>query len=95
VAAVDAGVPALLLDGGGPASADIADLLALLHRRGAQTALCSNEDGANLPLPPRVPEALATILATVRGQQLALALARARGRNPDAPTGLSKVTPTR
>ncbi len=95
VAAVDAGVPVLLLDGGGLASGDIADLLALLQRRGAQTALCSHEAGADLPLPAHVPEALATIIATVRGQQLALALARVRGRNPDAPIGLSKVTPTR
>jgi fructoselysine-6-P-deglycase FrlB-like protein len=41
-----------------------------------------------------VPEALATVAATVRAQQLALALARHRGLDADAPAGLSKVTAT-
>lgn len=94
VAAIDADVPVLLLDGGGPASLDIADLRDMLHRRGARTALCSTDPDADLPLSHDVPEALATILATVRGQQLALSLARLRGRDPDAPSGLSKVTRT-
>jgi hypothetical protein len=31
----------------------------------------------------------------VRGQQLALGLAEARGVDPDAPAGLSKVTATK
>jgi RND superfamily putative drug exporter len=33
--------------------------------------------------------------AAVRAQQLALAVARRRGRDPDSPPGLRKVTPTR
>jgi glutamine---fructose-6-phosphate transaminase (isomerizing) len=41
-----------------------------------------------------MPEALAPIAAVVRGQQLAHALALALGYDPDAPTGLSKVTAT-
>jgi len=41
-----------------------------------------------------VPEALAPIVAVVRAQQLALALARVLGLDPDAPAGLSKVTAT-
>lgn len=94
VAAVDADVPVLLLDGGGPASHDIADLRDLLHRRGARTALCAANPAADLPMPQNVPEALATILATVRAQQLALTLAQLHGRDPDAPLGLSKVTRT-
>ncbi len=47
---------------------------------------------------PRVgglPEALAPIAASVRGQQLALELALRKGLNPDAPRGLNKVTITR
>jgi glutamine---fructose-6-phosphate transaminase (isomerizing) len=36
-----------------------------------------------------------TIPAAVRAQQLALALARRRGVDPDTPAGLEKVTPTR
>jgi len=42
-----------------------------------------------------VPEALAPIAASVRGQQLALELALRRGLDPDAPRGLNKVTETR
>jgi len=41
-----------------------------------------------------VPEALVPILAVVRAQQVASSLARARGLDPDAPSGLSKVTAT-
>ena len=35
-----------------------------------------------------------TIVATVRGQQLARHLSLARGLDPDHPSGLTKVTPT-
>lgn len=37
---------------------------------------------------------MSAITATVRAQQFALALARVRGVDPDAPEGLSKVTRT-
>ena len=60
----------------------------------APVALCSAATGADLPLPDRLPEALAVFPATVRAQQLALALASARGLEADAPAGLTKVTPT-
>lgn len=46
-----------------------------------------------MPVPPVHP-ALAPVLHAVRGQQLALAVALARGTDPDAPAGLTKVTPT-
>ena len=49
---------------------------------------------AALPYPAGLPEPLAAIVAAVRAQQVALALARLRGLDPDAPRGLSKVTPT-
>jgi glucosamine--fructose-6-phosphate aminotransferase (isomerizing) len=94
VAAVNADVPVLILDGGGPASADMQDLRDLLRKRNAQVALCSADTSADLPLPTQASEALAAILATVRAQQLAFALASVHGRNPDAPIGLSKVTLT-
>lgn len=94
VAAINADVPVLILDGGGPASRDLADLRDLLRQRGAPIALCAASPGADLPLPMQVPEALATILVTVRAQQVALSFARLLGRDPDAPSGLSKVTPT-
>jgi glucosamine--fructose-6-phosphate aminotransferase (isomerizing) len=65
-----------------------------LRGRGADVYVAAPGAGADLPLPADVPEALAPIVAVVRAQQLALALARARGFDPDAPAGLSKVTAT-
>ena len=88
-------VPLLVLDGGGPGHDDLQAVAALAHERGAPVALCSDATGADLPLPKGVPEALAAFPATVRAQQLALALADARGLEADAPAGLTKVTPTK
>ena len=45
-------------------------------------------------LPAGTPEVLSVVPAVIRAQQLALALALSRGYDPDAPTGLSKVTLT-
>ena len=87
-------VPVLVLDGGGPARDDLRAVAELARERGAPVALCSDAPDAELPLPDGVPEALAVFPATVRAQQLALALADARGLEPDAPEGLTKVTPT-
>lgn len=49
---------------------------------------------APLPLPEGVSEWLSPLVAVVPGQLWALGLALARGRKPDAPPGLSKVTRT-
>ena len=86
IATVYAGAPVLLVDGGGPADADLADLRDLLADRGAE-AEC-------LPVPPGLPETAQVITAIVRGQQLAMELALARGTDPDTPAHLSKVTAT-
>jgi glucosamine--fructose-6-phosphate aminotransferase (isomerizing) len=83
IAAAGAGAPLLLLDDGGPTAADIGELGALAAVRGGCVARWSTPPGA-----------LAVIPAAVRGQQLALALAERRRLDPDAPIGLSKVTPT-
>ncbi len=48
-----------------------------------------------LPLPPDLPEWLSPMVAVVPGQMWALGLCLARGMEPDAPRGLSKVTHTR
>jgi glucosamine--fructose-6-phosphate aminotransferase (isomerizing) len=64
----------------------VRELVAALETRGAPVA--------RLPVPDAVPEALAVIPAVVRAQQLALELALALGLDPDAPTGLSKITAT-
>jgi glucosamine--fructose-6-phosphate aminotransferase (isomerizing) len=94
IAAVDRDVPALLLDGGGPAAPDVRELAGLLRERGAPVAVCGTSDEDALGIPSTTPEALAVVTATVRAQQLALALAQAHGRDADAPGGLSKVTAT-
>ena len=87
-------VPVLVLDGGGPGREDLRAVAELARERGAPVALCSDSPDADLPLPDGAPEALAAFPATVRAQQLALALADARGLEPDTPAGLTKVTPT-
>jgi glutamine---fructose-6-phosphate transaminase (isomerizing) len=86
IAAVYAGAPVLLVDGGGPADSDLADLRALLASRDA--------GAEGLPVPPDLPETAHVITSIVRGQQLARELSLARGYDPDAPAHLSKVTAT-
>ena len=86
IAAVDRDVPVLVFEHRGPAAADVRELAAELEARGAPVV--------GLPVPDAVPEALAAVPAIVRAQQLALELALARGLDPDAPTGLAKVTAT-
>ena len=48
----------------------------------------------HVPVPPTTPAALAAIPLVVRGQQLAIEFAVRLGLDPDAPSGLSKVTET-
>jgi glucosamine--fructose-6-phosphate aminotransferase (isomerizing) len=95
IGAVGPDVPVLVFDDGGPLAADARALVRRLAEAGAPVARCSPDGGVELSLPGEVPWALAAIPAVVRGQQLAHALASARGRNADAPPGLTKVTPTR
>jgi glutamine---fructose-6-phosphate transaminase (isomerizing) len=94
IAVVEPGLPVLALRAAGPAEADMRALAGDLRERGADVALVADDPDAALPLPAGVPEALAPVVAVVRGQQLALAVARRRGLDPDAPEGLSKVTVT-
>jgi glucosamine--fructose-6-phosphate aminotransferase (isomerizing) len=94
IAVIDPGFPVVALHAAGPARADVAGLVADLRERGAEVFEMADTPGAALPLPQGIPEALAPIVAVVRGQQLALALARRRGLDPDAPQGLTKVTAT-
>ena len=94
IASVNSNTPVLIIDTGGPGARDLAALAALARGRGAPVAWCSSSPGADLPLPACEAESLSAILATVQAQQLALALALARGVDPDAPPGLTKVTET-
>jgi glutamine---fructose-6-phosphate transaminase (isomerizing) len=86
IAAIRAGAPALLLDWPGPTARDVAQVRDALRERGADVRV--------IEAAPELPEALAPIPAAVLGQRIAFTLALARGLDPDAPRGLSKVTKT-
>lgn len=94
IAIASTGIPILALAHPGPASEDIRALVADLRLRGASVRLAGPVAGSSADWSPEAPEAFAPVLAVVRGQQLALELARLRGRDPDSPEGLTKVTIT-
>jgi glucosamine--fructose-6-phosphate aminotransferase (isomerizing) len=94
VAALDAATAVLALAVPGPVAADVDDLVAALVARGLDPVRIGTGAGPGGLVLPAVVEALAVVPAVVRGQQLALATALARGSDPDAPFGLTKVTPT-
>ena len=85
MALLEPGFPVLLVEGG--PDDDVASIRALLAERGAQMIAIDR--------PTDLPGWLAPIETVVAGQLFALALARARGSDPDRPRGLSKVTETR
>ena len=94
IAVATAGVPALLIDADGPARGDLSALAQQLRERGARVLRASDDGAGDLIFPPG-PERLAPIPATIVGQRLALELSLARGRDPDHPPGLTKITRTR
>jgi glutamine---fructose-6-phosphate transaminase (isomerizing) len=91
IAALDSKLPVIVVSGGDRFAADEATLATRLATEGVPYAVCGS--GGDLSL-PTASEVTSPILATVRGQQLALASSLLRGLNPDAPAGLSKVTAT-
>lgn len=95
IAAVTPDVPVLAFSTAGPAADDVAALCTVLRERGVTVSTIGTEPDADLSLPRDVPETLQPIVAAVRGQQIAMATALARNRDPDAPAGLTKVTLTR
>ncbi|MBV9944928.1 MAG: SIS domain-containing protein [Solirubrobacterales bacterium] len=94
IAAVTRDFPVIAISAPGPAADDVLDLVAELRRRGARPLLISPDEEADISLPQGMPETLAPIVAVVRGQQVARALALALELDPDSPPGLSKVTVT-
>jgi glucosamine--fructose-6-phosphate aminotransferase (isomerizing) len=101
IATVSAGAPVLLIAPSGHTLADMMDLASVLRARKADLLVISDASEAlasarsAFPLPAGTPEWLSPIIATLPGQQLALQLALAKGIDPDAPRGLTKVTRTR
>ncbi len=87
------GAPVLALELAGPAAADVRRLGQDLRARGAKLVRVGDSLDADLAL-PESPEWLAPIPAAIAGQLLAFWLARARGRDPDYPVGLRKITRT-
>jgi glucosamine--fructose-6-phosphate aminotransferase (isomerizing) len=87
-------IPLLAVSAAGPAAADVEELAAQLERAGTRVLRLANTGRASLPYPAGLPEPLCALPATIRAQQLALALALRRGLDPDEPPGLGKVTPT-
>jgi glutamine---fructose-6-phosphate transaminase (isomerizing) len=100
IATINERTQAICLTAPGPVADDVREIARDLRRRGATVAAIAEDpdlvDGVDLVIPIRagVPEALVGLPGVVRGQQLALATAEARGIDPDTPFALSKVTPT-
>ena len=88
-------LPLLAVSASGPAAADVEELAAGLELSGTPIMRLADRPGVELPYPGGLAEPLCALPASVRAQQLALAVARGRGLDPDEPPGLRKVTPTR
>jgi glutamine---fructose-6-phosphate transaminase (isomerizing) len=98
LAMTDPDVPVLAVVGDGPGGKAMREVLgALGERRADVVAIGPNPvPGASAQLRvPALDERHAPLLDILPLQQLALALALARGEDPDAPRGLRKVTSTR
>ncbi len=95
-AALGRGIPVLALALGDPGGADSRAFAAEVAAVGGTvlTAAVGPGPGRHLPLPPPLHPLLDPLLALQAFYPLAEALARARGRDPDRPPGLSKVTRT-
>jgi glutamine---fructose-6-phosphate transaminase (isomerizing) len=91
-AAVTSATPALVLHAGGPLEQDIVELEDELRARGAPVV--SIGPARALPTADVPCEELAPFTLVIPAQLLAERLARLRGRDPDRPAGLRKVTET-
>jgi glucosamine--fructose-6-phosphate aminotransferase (isomerizing) len=100
IAMIYEGFPILLVAPGGAVSCDVAALFSALASLHAEQVIITDDarllDRAHfaLPLPGGVPEWLTPLVAVLPGQLFSLALAEAKGLNPDQPKGLTKVTET-
>jgi len=87
-------LPLLAVSAAGPAAADVEALAAELEGSGTPVLRLAERPDADLPYASGLAEPLCAIPASVRAHQLALAVARRRGLDPDDPPRLRKVTPT-
>jgi glucosamine--fructose-6-phosphate aminotransferase (isomerizing) len=86
------GLPALVFHGGGPLADDVEALATELEAGGSDVVGVGA--GRDLPVSGGVAEELAPLLLVLPAQLVAERLARLRGRDPDRPPGLGKVTMT-
>jgi glucosamine--fructose-6-phosphate aminotransferase (isomerizing) len=93
IATVDEKLPVLNIDGGDAVADDMRAFLERLEAIGAPIATCTPDPLSTLPMFGGLTEVMYSVVATVRGQQLAYHLSKARGLDPDHPVGPTKVTP--
>jgi glucosamine--fructose-6-phosphate aminotransferase (isomerizing) len=97
LAMTDPDVPVLAVVGDGPGGASMRDVVTRLGERRADVVTIGATDvpgAAGRLAVPGVDERYGPMLDILPLQKLALALALARGEDPDAPRGLKKVTTT-
>lgn len=96
MALIDAGYPLLILAPRGPAQAEMVNLAQEMRGRGAHVLLaaCGEVSKADLPCASAGHPDLDPVCIIQSFYLMVEALARARGRNPDQPVHLSKVTLT-
>ena len=98
LAMTDPDVPVLAVVGDGPGGRSMRDVVDRLAERRADVVTIGASDvpgaAGRLAVPPVPDERFSTLLDILPLQRLALALALARGEDPDAPRGLKKVTTT-
>jgi glucosamine--fructose-6-phosphate aminotransferase (isomerizing) len=100
IAVVEAGLPVLLVDGGGPVSAGLAAIGDRLSAQGCRVihlmdgAATHGEPAEVVRIDSGLPEELTPLTLAVLGQLLAHRVALARGIDPDRPRALQKVTRT-
>ena len=86
IAVVEAGLPALIVDGGGHVAANLEAVKARLEEKGCKVLHLVDASG--------LPEELTPVTLAVSGQLLAHRVAVARGFDPDRPRTIQKVTRT-
>ena len=98
VALLDESVPLLCFASAGPEAAELRDLASLAAGRGVDVDVIGDGTVAGTTLPALLPSGVGTeirpLLEILPAQLLAAEVAVARGHDPDAPRGLSKVTRT-
>jgi glutamine---fructose-6-phosphate transaminase (isomerizing) len=98
VAMLDQSVPLLCFASAGPDADEMRELVSLAAGRGVDADVIGDGTVTGRRLPPVLPEGVAPelrpVLDILPAQLLAAEIALARGHDPDAPRGLSKVTRT-